>query len=364
MPVEPRGIVPPAATEVCGMVPKARLLALETAVPPHVLDQGAVATAAKDMFPARSDADRLLPVFANAGIARRFSCVPLAWYREPHGWAERNALYLEHAATLLEKSARAALAAAKLPPEAIDAVVSVSTTGIATPSLDALIAERLKLRRDIQRLPIVGLGCAGGVIGLARAGALARAEPGSRVLFLCVELCALTFRKRDLSKSNIVAMALFGDGAAAAILSTDGPGPALGASVEHTWPGSLDVMGWAVEEDGLKPIFSHSIPGLVETRLGAVFDAFLRKTGIRRPEIEAFACHPGGAKVLDALEGVLGLAPGELADSRAILRDYGNMSAVTALFVLKRIGIFERPRRTLMSALGPGFSAAFLMIEP
>lgn len=346
------------------MLPMARLLALQTAVPPYVLEQDVVAAAGREVFGARGDIDRLMSVFANTGIARRYSCVPMDWYRQSHGWADRNALYLEHAVSLLETVARAAIAEAGLAPDAIDAIVSVSTTGVATPSLDALIVERLNLRRDIQRLPIVGLGCAGGVMGLARAGALARAQPGSRVLFLCVELCALTFRKSDLSKANVVAMALFGDGAAGAVLSTVGAGPALAANGEHTWPRSLGVMGWSVEEDGLRPIFSQSIPGLVEARLGPVLLDFLGKNDIRRDDIEAFACHPGGIKVVDALERILGLAPGGLADSRAILRDYGNMSAVTVLFVLKRMRIRDQPRRTLLAALGPGFSAAFLVLEP
>lgn len=319
---------------------------------------------ARILFGSRGDIDRLLPLFLNTGIERRYSCVPLEWYLQPHGWADRNALYIENAVALLEQIARAAIAEAGISTTDIDAIVTVSTTGIATPSLDALIVERLNLRRDIQRLPIFGLGCAGGVMGLARAGAMALSQPGSRVLFLCVELCALTLRKDDMSKSNVVATALFGDGAAGAIISTKGDGPMLGAHGEHTWPGSLDVMGWEVEEDGLKPIFSQSIPGLVEKEFAPVLAAFLDKNAIALGDIEAFACHPGGAKVLDALEKTIGLPHSGLHESRAILRDYGNMSAVTALFVLKHMRIHEQPRRILMSTLGPGFSAAFLMLEP
>ena len=149
------------------------------------------------------------------------------------------------------------------PRDEIDAIVVVSTTGIATPSLDALLIERMGLRRTVRRLPIFGLGCAGGVIGLARAASQAVAAPGETVLFLVVELCALSFRRDDLSKSNIVATALFGDGAAGALLSTEGDGPAVAATGEHTWPGSLDVMGWEVTDDGLSAIFSRDIPQLV-----------------------------------------------------------------------------------------------------
>lgn len=341
-----------------------RLLALKSAVPPYALDQSVVSERVRVQFSGRPDVERLLPVFANTGIERRYSCVPIEWYAEPHGWKDRTALYVQHAVELFEQVTSACLAEAQLAPEDIDAIVTVSTTGVATPSLDALLVERMGLRRDIKRLPIFGFGCAGGVIGLARAGALAKAMPGAKVLFLSVELCALTFRRDDLSKGNIVATALFGDGAAGAILSTDGDGPALGADGEHTWPGSLDIMGWDIEEDGLKPIFSQSIPTLVATQFGPVLFDFLRRNDIALSDIEAFACHPGGAKVLEALEQVLALPQGGLGDSRAVLRDYGNMSAVTALFVLERMRVRETRRRTLMTTLGPGFTAAFLMIEP
>ena len=339
-----------------------RLLALRTAVPPYVLDQSDVLVRAAKLFQSRQDITRLLRVFANTGIERRYSCVPLDWYSEKHGWTDRTDLYVENAVALFEKITLDLLEQAALRLEDIDAIVVSSTTGIATPSPDALVVERLRLRRDIRRLPIFGLGCAGGVIGLTRAAEMAKAHPGSRVLFLSVELCALTFRKDDLSKSNIVATALFGDGAAGAILSTHGNGPALGSGGEHTWPNSLDIMGWEVEEDGLKARFAQSIPALVASDFKTVLHTFLQKNDLRLKDIDGFACHPGGAKVLDALEESFGIARGALTESRGVLRDYGNMSAVTALFVLERMNWRDEARRTLMTALGPGFSAAFLMV--
>lgn len=344
------------------MISQPRLLALKTVVPPHVLDQKDVRVRAGHLFRERADIDRLLPVFENTGIAQRYSCVPIEWFTEPHGWVEQTQLYVEHSVDLLEKVARDCLVAARLNIDDIDAIVTVSTTGIATPSLDALLIERMGLKHTVLRLPIFGLGCAGGVIGLAHAANLAKAAPGSRVLFLVVELCSLTFRKNDLSKSNLVAAALFGDGAAGAILSTQGDGPALGAHGEHTWPGTLDIMGWEVQEDGLKALFSQSIPSLVAREFRAATLNFLRANDISLSSVGAFACHPGGAKVLDALEEAFDLSRGDLAESRSVLHDYGNMSAVTVLFVLERMLTKPLPARTLMTSLGPGFTAAFQVI--
>ena len=340
-----------------------RLVALKSAVPPHVLHQPDVAERARQLFREGKDISRLMPVFENTGIERRYSCVPIDWYTQTHGWKDRTELYVSNAVDLLEKVTLDLLDEAGLTKDDIDTIVVASTTGVATPSLDALVVERMGLRRDIQRLPIFGLGCAGGVIGLSRAAALAKAAPGSRVLFLVVELCALTFRKNDISKSNIVATALFGDGAAGAILSTEGEGPEIGANGEHCWPNSLDIMGWDVEEDGLKARFAQSIPGLVQSDFRKLLDEFLGRNEIALRDIDDFACHPGGAKVLDALEEALEIQHGDLKDSRSILRDFGNMSAVTALFVAERMGVRHKKQRTLMTALGPGFSAVFQMIE-
>jgi alkylresorcinol/alkylpyrone synthase len=303
-------------------------------------------------------------VFTNTGIDRRYSCVPIDWYDGDHGWVDRTDLYLENSVDLLAEVAQKCADEAGLKLNELDGIVVSSTTGVATPSLDALVIERLQLRRDIARLPIFGLGCAGGVIGLSRAGMMARAMPGKKILFLCVELCALTFRKADISKSNIVATALFGDGAAGAILSTDGAGPRLHAMGEHTWPNSLDIMGWEVEEDGLKARFAQSIPSLVASDFRNILDTYLKKNDMNLADFDAFACHPGGAKVLDALEDALEIQRGDLTESRSVLRDFGNMSAVTVMFVLERMKKVLPDRRTLATALGPGFSCAFLTFDP
>lgn len=341
------------------------ILSIATSVPPHRLQQGDVEAVAPELFDQRrSNIERLMPVFQNAGISHRFSCVPLDWYRKPHGWRERNRLYIDHAVDLLERAASEALAKAGRQAKDIAAVVVASTTGVATPSLDALILNRLDLPSHVQRLPIFGLGCGGGVVGLSHAASLARLQTDGDVLFLAVELCGLTFRQGDMSNSNIIAAALFGDGAAAMVLGRPGsPGPRLGSAGLHTWPDSLDVMGWDVCDDGLGVIFSRDIPTIVRRELGSAIAGFLARHKLERADLDGFICHPGGMKVLDALEDCLDLPRGNLAAARDILREYGNMSAVTVLFVLQRMLAGGLSGRYLMSALGPGFTAAFQLIE-
>ncbi|HEY9086150.1 MAG TPA: 3-oxoacyl-[acyl-carrier-protein] synthase III C-terminal domain-containing protein [Candidatus Tyrphobacter sp.] len=350
------------------MMPMPRIAAIATAVPAYALDQDDVARRVRAVFSHEAVVERLLPVFENSGIERRYSCVPLEWYYDEHGWSDRNAVYLDSAVTLLENATRSVLERANLRVEDVDAIVVVSTTGIATPSLDALLVERMGFKRNARRLPIFGLGCAGGALGLARAAMVAHERPGTTVLFLVVELCAISFRRDDVSKSNIVATALFGDGAAAAILSTAQTGPAIVGSGEYLFEDSLDVMGWDVVDDGLRAIFSRDIPTLVETRFRAVVDEYLAQSGLRMQDVDRVLCHPGGAKVLTALERAFGLADGALADSRAILREFGNMSAVTVMFVLERAlasGALhdDEWRRALVTAMGPGFTAGFVTLE-
>jgi alkylresorcinol/alkylpyrone synthase len=343
-----------------------RILAIATAVPTYELDQEDVTRRVELALGPRSrEIVRLLPMFGNTGIERRYSCVPIEWYEELHDWAERNRIYLDSALDLLENATRRALERAGRDPEEIDAIVAVSTTGIATPSLDALLMERMGLRRTVRRLPIFGLGCGGGTIGLARAATMAREQPGSLVLLLVVELCALSFRRDDFSKSNIVATALFGDGAAAALLSCEDHGPAIVADGEYTWPQSLDIMGWDVTDDGLKAIFSRDIPELVTTEMHDVVVSFLAEHGLTLRDVDRFVCHPGGAKVLDALESAYELPAGSLHESREVLRDYGNMSAATVMFVLERAltNGASHWNRALVSALGPGFTAGFTLLE-
>ncbi|MGF1630868.1 MAG: type III polyketide synthase [Kiloniellaceae bacterium] len=351
------------------------LSSIASAAPRHVMRQEDVVRRVRALFGDRSlDIERLLPAFGNAGIETRHCCVPIEWFLTPSNWKDRNALFIDNAVDLMAQAAQTCLAQAGLPFSAIDGLVTVSTTGIATPSLDARLMERLGFRRDVARLPIFGLGCAGGVLGLSRAASLAQglgqARRGGRVLCLVAELCSLTFRANDRSKSNVIAAALFGDGAAAVLLeapAAGGTSPAtglkLGAQGEYTWPDSLDVMGWEVENDGLGVLFSRDIPALIRERMGSAVDSFLARHGLDRGDIDGYVCHPGGAKVIGAMEEVFGLPEGRLREARSVLRDFGNMSAVTVLFVLERMRRSGMRGRYLMTALGPGFTAGFQILE-
>jgi len=341
-----------------------RLAAIATALPEHRIDQSGFKRFAEGIFSPFGDTfEHLSDVYANAGIDTRYAAAPLDWLAKPRGWSANQEAFCCAAVTLLETAAWRSLKKAGLQPAEIDGIVAVSTTGIATPSLEARLMERMPFRRDVQRLPVFGLGCAGGVLGLARAAALACATPGERWLLLVVELCTLTFRPNDGTKSNIVASALFGDGAAAAVIVCGGNGPAIRAWGEHTWPDSLDVMGWRIEDDGFGVLFSRDIPTLVRRDMMPAIDAFLRRNGLARADIADWLFHPGGAKVLDALEDSLGLAPGGLRHARAILREFGNMSAPTALFVVERALSRGAHGRLLAAALGPGFSAGFVLLD-
>ncbi len=308
--------------------------------------------------------DRLSGVFDNALIDRRSTVAPIDWYREPHGWQERTELYVAATEALFEEAAVKAIAEAGLTPDQIDGVVFVSTTGISTPSIDARVAPRLGLRPDIRRVPIFGLGCAGGVTGLATAARLAAAEPGTNWLFVTVETCSISIRLDSDDPAAIVATALFGDGAAAAVLSTEGKGLAtVRGAGEKLWPDTLGIMGWRVEDPGLAVIFDRAIPPFVEGELEQAIDTILADLDLTRDDIDRYCCHPGGTKVVDAIETSLQLPAGTLDLERAVLRAQGNMSAPTVLFVLKALIARGLPDRVMMTAFGPGFTCAGLVLE-
>jgi alkylresorcinol/alkylpyrone synthase len=265
------------------------------------------------------------------------------------------------------EAAKRCLAAAKLTPRDVDHIFFVSTTGMAAPSVDARIMTLLDMPRHTRRTPIWGLGCAGGVAGLARASEYVRAFPGHRALLVCVELCSLTFQFDDRSLRNLVAVSLFGDGAAAVLLEGDGlggAGPEIVATESTLFPDSLDLMGWDVVDTGMRVVFGAGIPRVVTSHFCQLATGFLGAHGLSLGQIDHHIYHPGGAKVLRAYEQAGGLAPSALDHSRAVLRDYGNMSSGTVLFVLKEFldrGIAPG-EHGLVTVFGPGFSSEMALV--
>lgn len=315
-----------------------------------------------------SDFDRLLPIFANSGIESRYFSVPSDWFTQPHSIAEKNRLYIESATDLCVEASRKAMTSAGLSPEAIDYIVYINTTGIATPSIDARLINILGLRQDIRRTPIWGLGCAGGVAALSHAYHYLLGHPNDTVLVVCAELCGLTFLADDFSRSNLVASALFGEGAAAVIIKncTESDGLRLIATNSRFYPDSLDVMGWNVVEAGLQVIFAQRIPDIVAAHARRDLGSFLESHNLTFDDIDQFLFHPGGTKVLAAYEEALGVDSGKLAHARSTLRDFGNMSSVTVLYVLKRfLEQIDRRRHgySLVSALGPGFCSESVLVQ-
>jgi alkylresorcinol/alkylpyrone synthase len=340
---------------------RSQLMAVATASPQFELRTEDVIGEATSIFGGRhQDFERLMPVFANTGIRRRQSVKPYSWFRQEQGWPERTQAYIEGATDLFRKAATTALAEANIEAGEIDTIVTVSSTGIATPSIEARVMHDLGFSRNVSRIPIFGLGCAGGATGLALAARLAQA-PASNVLLVVIELCTLAFRPDEMTKSNIIATALFGDGAAACVLSgkaRDGLG-AIEFSGEHSWPDTLDIMGWRMDPQGFGAIFSQRIPDFVTQELRTAADQFLDRNGLAVVDIDQYVFHPGGAKVIAALEQAFHLDQGTLEIERQVLADHGNMSAPTMLFVLKEALKKPFTGRRFLSALGPGFTSSF-----
>lgn len=347
-----------------------------TALPPNRLPQEELRRLADQVLPDSPGKAGILDVFRNARIDGRALAMPVDWYLAPHGFAERNAEFARVALDLVEQASRGALDKAGLRPADLTAVVLVCTTGIATPSLEARLANRLGLRADVARVPVFGLGCAGGVAGLARAADLATADPGARILLVAVELCSLSFDVQTAlqgtggagpDKKSLVAASLFSDGCAACVVSGDGtraPGLRYVAGASHLFPDSERVMGWDVADDHLEVVLSPGIPDLVRRELRGVVQPFLDRAN-QGAAPDHWVLHPGGARVVDAYREALGLRGAELAHTEATLREHGNMSSPTALFVLERAQrtALRKGDRALVAALGPGFAAEMALLE-
>jgi alkylresorcinol/alkylpyrone synthase len=340
------------------------------AVPEHVVSQADAMERAHKFYPQFARLDAL---YTNTGIDTRYSVEPVPWHLTTHTWEERTETYQRNALDLLQRVAEQAVAEAGLTFRDIDVLVTNTITGLSVPSLEARLMNRLAFRPDIERLPIFGLGCGGGVGGLARATRMAAARPGTNVLFLTIDLCSLCLRLNDPSLAMFVSGALFGDGAAAVVVRSRGPGSAalngapararIGAIGEYFWSKTEHIMGWDIKNDGFGVVLSPELPTLMRERLGEALFPFLARAGFSLQDFDGFLLHPGGSKVLDTAEDALGLSRDQIGYSWDVLKRYGNMSSATVLFVLKAALEDHARGRYLMAAFGPGFSAYFIVLE-
>ncbi len=348
------------------------LAGVSTATPPNILEQQDAKYLARQLF--GSQADHLLPAFDNALIDRRHFATPMEWFSQPHTFTETNDRYIETSLLLAEEAINSLAQQCSIGIEEFDAIFFVSTTGLSTPSIDARLFNRIPLNKHIKRIPIWGLGCAAGVASIARASEYVRAFPTHRALIVSVELCSLAFQLNDHSKSNIIAAALFADGAAACLVVGDEveqtqnafSHPSILGSLSTIYPDTLNVMGWRISSEGFKIVLSKNIPSIVTTLVRENIEELLAAHGISIQDIKHYAAHPGGAKVMEAYAEALALKNGELQRSLDILREFGNMSSATVFFILEKL-LRETESKSgtygLVSALGPGFSSELVLLR-
>ena len=346
-----------------------RIQSLATAIPPHRLDQARARLEMARLCRGRPHLERLLPVFDRSGVDTRFLVHPPEWYLEPRTFDERNREYVARGLELAESAARACLARTDTRAHEIDHVLVVTTTGLATPSLDALLAARLGLRDDVRRWPLFGLGCAGGAGALLRAGELLAAQPSGRALVVSVEVCSMVFSMRAETSTDLVGTALFGDGAAAALLAGDqvpGDGIRIAAGRSYLLPDARHLMGWEFTSDGMRLILSRDIPAAVAARVAPAVEEFLKGRGLCPRTVTHAILHPGGPKVMATYRSAFGIAEAAVSLARESMRRYGNLSSAAVLVMLSDLVASGRPGRGdtgLVLALGPGFAAEMLALS-
>lgn len=346
-----------------------RVSAVGRALPRHHVDQEQLIAAFRGLWASKHfNVERFEDLHRAVQVSGRYLALPLDGYARLDTFARCNDAWIEVAAELGERAARDALQGAGLSPADVDHVFFVTVTGVATPSIDARLVNRLGLKPSVKRTPIFGLGCVAGAAGTARAADYLRAYPGQVALMLSVELCSLTLQREDLSVANIVASGLFGDGAAAAVLTgarRAGTGPRVVATRSVFYPDTERVMGWDVVDSGFKVVLSAKVPEIARAYIARDVDAFLAEHAIKRRDVTHWIAHTGGPKVLQAFEQGLTLPPGALERSWRSLREVGNLSSASVLFVLGDV-LDEAGARPgdlgVMVAMGPGFCSELVLL--
>ncbi len=348
-------------------------------IPAYKLSQGEVKKLIPDLFPRiKSNVGRIWSIFDHSLIEERQTVVPKEWFMSEHSFVERNDLYTKHSIDLSIEAIRDCLDNHEMLSHAfliehIDMVLFVSSSGISTPSLEAHIMNELPFRSDVIRLPIWGLGCAGGAMALARANDWLRAFPNKHALIISSELCSLTFQKDDQKMSNIVGTALFGDGVSATLLCGEQSNgrkmikkrvPRIIDSHSHLEKNTLDIMGWKMVEHGFEVIFSKKIPRLIESIWKRHVDQVLERMNRTPHEMTSWILHPGGRKVIEEMQRVYQLQHKQIQFSLDVLRQHGNMSSTTIFYILKKWLEQETDQEySVLSSLGPGFSSEVLLLE-
>jgi alkylresorcinol/alkylpyrone synthase len=347
-----------------------RIASVASAFPEHTYTQEAITDALKRYWGDKLERPGLLEkLHAHAGVKQRHLAFPFAQYEKFNTFGETNRAWFEVGQEVGASAIDAALERAHLTRRDIDALYVVSITGVASPSLDARLINRMGLRPDVKRSPIFGLGCVGGAVGLTRAADYVKAYPGQIAVLLSVELCSLTMRKDDLSTVNLIAMGLFADGAVAAVVGGSEriyEGPEIIAQRSVFYGDTEDIMGWDISEKGFGVVLSQRLPALIKSRLGADVDAFLSDNGLTRRDIASWVIHPGGPKVLQAVEEALGLYERELRLSWECLERVGNLSSGSVLCVLEEAMAHHRPAPGsvgLLAAMGPGFCSELILLR-
>lgn len=350
-----------------------QIISVGTAEIPYTFTQCEVKKFASELFSNNKNyISRMLGVFDNSLIETRHFVHPRPWFDTQKNFVERSDSFLQNSIKMSISAIKDCFDKTDAALEDIDHIIFISSTGITAPSVDAHIINRLKINPHIKRTPIWGLGCVGGAVGLSRAMEYTKAYPKSAVLVIALEICSLAFHREDYSKSNIVSLALFSDGAAATVIAGDehrlsGPDNInLIDSLSTTYLDTLGVMGWDVVEDGLKAIFSKDIPTIVRKEVKSNIETILKSNQLSISDLKHYAVHPGGAKVLKEYEESLGLFNGSFMHSRKVLKEHGNMSSATVLYVIKEImneKNMQGGEYGIISALGPGFSSEILLFK-
>jgi alkylresorcinol/alkylpyrone synthase len=313
--------------------------------------------------------ETLSRLHTRCGVATRNLVLPLDAYEDLKTWGQANDIWIEAAQTLGRDAICRAITPAGLMPHDIDALFFVSVTGLASPSIDARLVNRMHLSPRIKRVPMFGLGCVAGAAGLARAADYVRAFPDQVAVVLAVELCSLTWQRDDLSVANLISTGLFGDGAAAVLVAGSKAGfegPEIVATRSVFYPNTQDVMGWNISEDGFRIVLSPDVPNVIRENLGADVDSFLQDHGVRRDEIASWIIHTGGPRVLEAVSDALDLKDGALDASWDSLQKVGNLSSASVLVVLEEFLAHRRGEPgtySVLAAMGPGFCSELLLLR-